>query len=121
LRRVALHGDGWLPIGGRPPADLPPSEVAECIAQIRSMAAEAGRDPSALRVCFDTTVDFAATDGRPFSGSAESIAAQLSAYVEAGVDSLLVSFGRQPPSSYEACLRRFAEEVRPALISGVTA
>src|SRR5207244_4213495 len=26
LRRVALHGDGWLPIGGRPPADLPPAE-----------------------------------------------------------------------------------------------
>jgi probable F420-dependent oxidoreductase len=121
LRRVALHGDGWLPIGGRPPADLPPAEVAECIARIRSMAAEAGRDPNALRVCFSATVDFAATDGRPFSGSVESIAGQLSAYVEAGVDSLLVSLGRSDPAEYERRLRRFAEEVRPALTAGVSA
>ncbi|MBV8717060.1 MAG: LLM class F420-dependent oxidoreductase [Chloroflexi bacterium] len=115
LRRVARYGDGWLPIGGRPPADLPPSEVAACISRIREQAAEAGRDPSAIRVCFDTTIDFVATDGRPFSGSSESIAEQLSAYVEAGADSLVVSFGRQPPSDYQRSLQRFAAEVRPLL------
>jgi probable F420-dependent oxidoreductase len=115
LRRVARYGDGWLPIGGRPPADLPPSEVAACIARIREQAAEAGRNPAAIRVCFDTTVDLNATDGRPFSGSSEAIAAQLSSYVEAGADSLVVSFGRQPPADYERCLRRFAEEVRPLI------
>jgi probable F420-dependent oxidoreductase len=117
LRRVALYGDGWLPIGGRPPANLPPSELADSIASIRRQAAEAGRGANALRVCFDTTIDFAATDGRPFSGSSESIAGQLRGYVEAGADSLVVSFGRQPPAQYEQCLRRFAEEVRPALSS----
>jgi alkanesulfonate monooxygenase SsuD/methylene tetrahydromethanopterin reductase-like flavin-dependent oxidoreductase (luciferase family) len=113
LRRVALYGDGWLPIGGRPPADLPPAEFAECIASIRSQAADAGRDPASLRVCFDTTIDFSAT-------SSEAIAAQLQGYLEAGADSLVVSFGRRPPAEYEHCLRRFAEEVRPAL-SGVRA
>jgi probable F420-dependent oxidoreductase len=115
LRRVAVYGDGWLPIGGRPPADLPPAEVSACIATIREMAKDAGRDPSQIRVCFDTTIDFSATDGRPFSGSSEAIAAQLRGYVEAGADSLVVSFGRQPPAAYETCLRRFAEEIRPAL------
>lgn len=121
LRRVALYGDGWLPIGGRPPADLPPAEVAACIATIRQMAREAGREPAEIRVCFDTTIDFQASDGRPFSGSSEAIATQLRGYVEAGADSLVVSFGRQPPATYEAYLRRFAEEIRPALGSRVGA
>lgn len=121
LRRVALHGDGWLPIGGRPPADLPPAEVEACIATIRRQAADAGRDPERIRVCFDTTIDFAATDGRPFSGTPESIAAQLSAYIEAGADSLVVSFGRQPPAVYEASLHRFAEEVRPRIAERASA
>src|SRR5579864_1243817 len=38
LRRTARLGDGWLPIGGRPPADLPPHEVAACIQTIRTEA-----------------------------------------------------------------------------------
>jgi probable F420-dependent oxidoreductase len=121
LRRTAQFGDGWLPIGGRPPADLPPEEVAGCIARIRSQAERAGRDPDALRVCFDTTIDFAATDGRPFSGSPDAIAEQLRRYIEVGADSFLVGFGRLPPAEYERCLRRFAEQVRPALGPRVSA
>jgi alkanesulfonate monooxygenase SsuD/methylene tetrahydromethanopterin reductase-like flavin-dependent oxidoreductase (luciferase family) len=105
----------FAPVGGRPPADLPPEEVAGCIASIRTQAERAGRDPAALRVCFDTTVDFQATDGRPFSGSIDTIAEQLRRYVEVGADSFLVGFGRLPPAEYERCLRRFAEQVRPAL------
>jgi probable F420-dependent oxidoreductase len=115
LRRTAQFGDGWLPIGGRPPADLPPEEVAECIASIRSQAERFGRDPASLRVCFDTTVTFDATDGRPFSGSEDAIAEQLRRYIDVGADSFVVSFGRVPATEYERCLRRFAEQVRPAL------
>jgi len=89
--------------------------VAGCIASIRSQAERFGRDPASLRVCFDTTVDFQATDGRPFSGSADAIAEQLRRYIEVGADSFLVGFGRVPPADYERCLRRFAEQVQPAL------
>jgi probable F420-dependent oxidoreductase len=121
LRRTAQFGDGWLPIGGRPPADLPPEEVAGCMTSIRSQAERFGRDPASLRVCFDTTIDFEATDGRPFSGSSDAIAQQLRRYLEVGADSLLVSFGRLPPADYERCLRRFAEQVRPALSLPVSA
>jgi probable F420-dependent oxidoreductase len=115
LRRTARLGDGWLPIGGRPPADLPPQEVRESIAKIRAEAQRVGRDPGAIRVKFDATVDFSATDGQPFSGSSERIAEQLQSYLEVGVDSFLISFGRRPPADYERCMRQFAEEVRPAL------
>jgi probable F420-dependent oxidoreductase len=116
LRRTALFGDGWLPIGGRPPADLPPEEVAACIASIREQAERAGRNPSALRVCFCAGLRFDADDGSPFSGSSDAIARQMRRYLDVGVDSFEVGFGRRPPSELEACMRRFAEEVRPALI-----
>jgi probable F420-dependent oxidoreductase len=115
LRRTARLGDGWLPIGGRPPADLPPQEVRESIAKIRAEAQRIGRDPGAIRVKFDATVDFNATGGQPFSGSSERIAEQLQSYLEVGVESLLISFGRRPPGDYERCMRQFAEQVRPAL------
>ncbi|MBV9325612.1 MAG: LLM class F420-dependent oxidoreductase [Chloroflexi bacterium] len=115
LRRTALFGDGWLPIGGRPPADLPPEEVRACIASIREQAERAGRNPAALRVCFDTTIRFDEDDGSPFAGSSDAIAGQFQRYLEAGVDSLVVSFGRKPPAEVERSLERFAREVRPAL------
>jgi probable F420-dependent oxidoreductase len=115
LRRTARLGDGWLPIGGRPPADLPPDEVARCVATIREEASGEGRDPSALKIWVDTTIDFEATDGRPFSGSTDAIAEQLRDYVEVGAQGFVVSFGRVSPTAYERYLRRFAEEIRPQL------
>jgi probable F420-dependent oxidoreductase len=116
LRRTARYADGWLPIGARPPADLPPHELAEGIATLRADAERAGRDPQSIRVCFSTHVNFdAAADARPFSGSPEKIAQQFEGYRAVGIDSFLVGFGAHPPAEYERRLRRFAEEVRPAL------
>ena len=115
LRRTGRFGDGWLPIGGRPPADLPPREVAQCMATIRSEAERAGRDPSKIRLQFNCQVDFDATDGRPFGGSPDVIAEQFRSYADAGADSFLVSFGRRSPSDYQRCLRQFAEQVHPAI------
>src|SRR5262249_48962046 len=106
LRRTALFGDGWLPIGGRPPADLPPAEVSACIARIREQAEQAGRDPNGVRVCFSATLHFDEDDGTPFCGSSERIGAQLQKYVDAGVESFIVSFGRRPTAEVERNLRR---------------
>src|SRR5712691_12691081 len=73
LRRTARFGDGWLPIGGRPPADLPPQAVAAGWATIQAEAERAGRDPARLKLCFSTTVTFGPPDDprRPFTGSPE--------------------------------------------------
>jgi probable F420-dependent oxidoreductase len=38
IRRVARLGDGWQPLVQRPPADLPPAEMQEKIAQLRAFA-----------------------------------------------------------------------------------
>ncbi|MCB2074138.1 MAG: LLM class F420-dependent oxidoreductase [Novosphingobium sp.] len=44
-RRVARLGDGWLPY------NLPLSEAAGAIDEIRAMTRDAGRDPDKLRIC----------------------------------------------------------------------
>ena len=44
LRRVARHGDGWLPF------NLPVDQAASVIAELKSMTRDAGRDPETLRI-----------------------------------------------------------------------
>jgi len=120
-RRTARYADGWLPIGARPPAVLPPEEVASGIADVRAEAQRFGRDPDAIRICFSTSVSFeeGITDRRPLMGAPEQIAGDLQRYVDVGVESLIISFGPQPPNEVERRLRRFAEEVRPGIGTAV--
>jgi probable F420-dependent oxidoreductase len=116
IRRAARLGDGWLPIGARPPADLPPEEVADGIARLRDEASKAGRDPAALRVCFSTGVTLTEGSGerRPFHGTPEDVAADIKGYREVGVARFVLSFGGSA-DELTGRLRRFAEEVRPAV------
>jgi probable F420-dependent oxidoreductase len=115
LRRTARLGDVWLPIGARPPADLPPHQIVESMAFIRAEAEQAGRDPAAIDVCFSTTVGLDASDRRPFNGSVDQIIGDFRAYQDIGVNRFIVGMGAHPPAEYERRLRRFAEEIRPAL------
>jgi alkanesulfonate monooxygenase SsuD/methylene tetrahydromethanopterin reductase-like flavin-dependent oxidoreductase (luciferase family) len=121
IRRTARLGDGWLPIGGRPPAVLSPDEVEAGVALMRQEAAAAGRDPDRLRVCFSTTVAFAdtatavAAPGLGFNGTPDQIAAAIDSYRQAGCDSFVLNFGQDTTADLEARMRRFVEEVRPRL------
>ena len=58
IRRAAKFGDGWLPIGQKPPAILDPTEFAAKIAQLRTLTREAGRDEKEVALCFSTTIRF---------------------------------------------------------------
>ena len=115
LRRVARSGDGWLPIGARPPANLPPDEIAAGIARIRDEAQRLGRDPSAIRVAFSTSPSLGRADGerRPFQGGPDAIARDIQRYGEAGVERFVFGFGSVSPADYERRLRQFAEQVQP--------
>jgi probable F420-dependent oxidoreductase len=115
LRRTGRLANVWLPIGARPPADLPPAQVAECMAAIRAEAEQAGRDPAAIDVCFSTNVGFDARERRPFNGTIDQIVDDFRGYQAIGVRRFIVGMGPHPPAEYERRLRRFAEEVRPAL------
>jgi probable F420-dependent oxidoreductase len=117
IRRTARYGDVWLPIGARPPAHLPPPEVAALLATVRSEASRYGRDPGAIDVCFSTGVGFDAERDRPFNGPVEQIVADFRGYLDIGVKRFVVGMGAAAPNQVEQRLRRFAEEVRPALAS----
>jgi probable F420-dependent oxidoreductase len=122
LRRVARHGDGWLPIGARPPADLPPDEIAAGIARIRAEAQRVGRDPSRIQIGFSTSVNLGGErdeggQRRPFQGTPDDVRADLERYRQVGVERFVVNFGAAPAAEYERRLRQFVEQVQP---TGVT-
>ncbi|HET6320225.1 MAG TPA: LLM class F420-dependent oxidoreductase [Chloroflexota bacterium] len=119
LRRTARLADGWLPIGARPPADLPPAELARGYATVRAEAERLGRDPNSIMLCFSTAIGFDSPERRPFNGTVEQIVDDFRGYQEVGVKHFLVGLGPAPPAEYERRLRRFAEEIRPALSAGV--
>lgn len=117
LRRVARSGDGWLPIGARPPAHLPPDEIAAGVASIREQAQQVGRDPNQIQIAFSTSVNLGDRAGgaerRPFQGSPDDIRADLARYRDAGVQRFVLSFGAAPAAEYERRLRTFKEQVQP--------
>ena len=53
------------------------------------------------------------------TSTVEQIAADFRGYQEVGVNRFLIGLGPAPPAEYERRLRRFAEEVRPALAASV--
>ena len=119
IRRAARLGDGWLPIGARPPAELPPEEIAASVALLRSEAERVGRDPSTIKVCFSTNLalrDAPSGNGasrRPFSGGPDQIADDIRRYRAAGVDRFIFGFGGRSAAEIGDRMRRFADQVRP--------
>jgi probable F420-dependent oxidoreductase len=122
LRRTAVLGDAWHPIGLRGPAGLAPDEVAEKMARIRALARQAGRDPASIGAAFRTTLDLwparakiGAETPRPLAGPPDKVAADLRAYQAAGVDTMIFDFPKPDPAAMVALMRRVAREVRPRL------
>lgn len=118
IRRAARLGDGWHPIGLRPPAGLGPDEYAKAVADLRSQAREAGRDPRAITLSFRAPIKF--TDGAaprarmPFTGSRDQIVEDIRTYQRLGVSHLTFDFAGSNVDAIVEQLHRFAEEVQPA-------
>ena len=114
IRRAARLGDGWLPIGARPPAELPPSEIAAGRELLHAEARSAGRDPGSIRICFSTILvprDHATPPGesrRAFHGTPDEIAADLRAYRDVGVEQFVFGFGPGSPGEIESRMHWFA-------------
>ena len=120
LRRTAVLGDAWHPIGLRGPAGLAPDELAGKLARIRSLARAAGRDPDAIRVAFRGPLDLWPARGkaadpldRPLAGPVAKVVADLRAYAAAGVDTMIFDFPPADLAAMLALMRRVAREVRP--------
>ncbi|HSB71219.1 MAG TPA: LLM class F420-dependent oxidoreductase [Candidatus Methylomirabilis sp.] len=119
IRRAALLGDGWHPIGLRPPAGLYPEEYAKAAADLRAQAEAAGRDPKAITLSFRAPITFTdvGTSGAriPFIGSRDQIVEDIHTYQRLGVSHLIFDFAGTSVEAILEQLQRFAEEVRPAL------
>ena len=116
LRRAAALGDGWMPIGLRPPPTLEPAEMATKIARLRTLLRRAGRPGAAVTISFTAPIAFDSAPGptRPvLSGRPDEIAADLRRYQALGVRNFNLNLpGRSTGEQHEA-MERFSREVRP--------
>ncbi len=120
LRRAGELGDGWHPIGLRPPALLHPAEYADKVKQIHAWARRAGRDPGAITLTFRTPMEVwpkrlkAPAGDRPmFQGTADQVIADIRQYQALGVTHFVFDFTVPDSKQILANMERFAEEVRP--------
>ena len=114
IRRAAKYGDGWMPIGLRPPAILEPEELAEKIARLRTLTVQAGRAEDAVQVTFSTDVIFDKSAGptrRMVSGRPEQIAADLRQYQDLGVRNFILTFPAQSAGEMREHMEQFSREV----------
>ena len=118
IRRAAKYGDGWFPIGLRPPAILEPEELAGKIDRLRTLTARAGRSEDAVEVVFSSNVLFdnnAGPSRRLVSGRSEQIAADLRLYQDIGVQSFIFDFPADGLDGLREAMERFSREVMPLI------
>ena len=118
IRRAAELGDGWMPIGLRPPAILEPEEMAAKIARLRRLSVRAGRAEDAVDICFSTNVGFSQPSraARPMmQGRPEQIAADLRQYQDLGVTNFIVSFPGDSVDAQKEAMEQFSREVMPLI------
>ncbi|WP_320774716.1 TIGR03619 family F420-dependent LLM class oxidoreductase [Streptomyces sp. CRN 30] len=112
LRRIGRRLDGWLPVA------LPLPQLLGMWGVVLKAAAEADRDPSALRMALrvnpeltDVTTD---AERMPFAGTLDQYIDYARAAAEAGVHELFVDFGQTPATLDERVdlAGRFIDGVR---------
>lgn len=120
IRRAGELGDGWHPIGLRPPAALDPPEYADKVKQIHAWAQRAGRDPGAITLSFRVPMEVwpkrakpPAGDRKPFIGTAEQVMTDIRQYQAHGVTHFVFDSAVQDLKHMLTNLERFAEEVLP--------
>jgi probable F420-dependent oxidoreductase len=120
IRRAATLGDGWHPIGLRPPAGLLPDEYATRVKQLHTWAQQAGRDPRAITLTFRAPMEVrsrrakAPAGDRPlFQGTAPEVIADIRRYQALGVSHFVFDPTHPDPKAMRANMERFADEVRP--------
>jgi len=118
IRRAAKYGDGWMPIGLRPPAILEPEELSEKIARLRRLTVRAGRPEDAVALCFSTEVVFEEATGparRMMSGRPEQIAADLRQYQDLGVRNFILGFRADSAAGMQESMEQFSSQVMPLI------
>jgi probable F420-dependent oxidoreductase len=94
MARVARFADGWMPVG------VPLEGIAPMLAQIRSMAKDAGRDPEALELIARGNLEITdePIDGERFiyTGTLEQIGEDIAAVRAVGASEMLLDITFSP-------------------------
>jgi probable F420-dependent oxidoreductase len=110
LARVARYADGWLPAG------IPLNGVQGMMGQLRGMAAQAGRDPAALKLLVLGHVyltDSPLGEGRAdFSGSLDQVKSDVERARAIGTDELILNPGSSPQADTADGFSRLQETLR---------
>ncbi|GAA2796243.1 LLM class F420-dependent oxidoreductase [Streptomyces showdoensis] len=113
VRRAALKGDGWLPQGD------PRDRLAEQIARLRRLRAEAGIEApftvGAIAEPLYVGQPGWETGRRTLTGKPQALAESLRAYGEMGVDQIQVRFRCRSRAELVDQMAAFAAEVAPHL------
>jgi probable F420-dependent oxidoreductase len=119
LRRAAVLGDAWLPLGTFPPVIFRPDELKPKIARLRELTRQAGRPEEAVTVCLGAFVRFEESTGSerlPLKGRPEQIAEDITQYQAIGINDFILFLGRGGESTaVMEAIERFAREVVPLL------
>jgi len=111
LARVAAIADGWLPTG------IPLGATGQMMAQVRQMAAAAGREPSAVKLIVlghVTLTEMPLGEGRAdFTGSLDEIRRDVNTAREIGTDLLILNPGATAGTETEDGFLRVQERLRP--------
>jgi probable F420-dependent oxidoreductase len=128
VRRAATLGDGWHPIGLRPPATLTPDEYGASVKRLHAWAAEAGRDPASITLTFRAPMEVRSSRAktpagdRPlFQGTAAEVLGDIRRYEALGVSHMVFDPVRADLRAVLDNMARFAEDVRPKIATRRTA
>ena len=119
IRRAARLGDGWHPIGLRPPANLTPDEMKNAVAGGCAM-----RPAEQAAIRRDVTISFrgpivfsdtAGADRRPLTGSPAAIQDDIARYADCGVSHMVFDIMTSDIAEMQRVMDRFASDVRPGV------
>ena len=124
VRRAGELGDGWHPIGLRPPARLEPTEYAQKVRALHAHARAAGRDPASIALTFRVPMQVlpsrsrAAGGDRPlFQGTAAQVIGDVREYQALGVTHFVFDSVARDLKAILTNMERFANDVRPKIKS----
>jgi alkanesulfonate monooxygenase SsuD/methylene tetrahydromethanopterin reductase-like flavin-dependent oxidoreductase (luciferase family) len=121
LKRAALLGDGWYPIGANPTYPLGTSEqLASKITTLRRYAEEGGRDPSEINIAYSAgwyddqhAITLQNGERRSFTGTPEQIAGDIREFKDLGVSQMTLGLQADTLDQTVERMERFANDVMP--------
>ena len=116
IRRAAILGDAWFPIGTNPATPLETiSQLASGIDLLRRYAEEAGREPASVDVAYAVGWPVGGQDGgeRLLTGPMSKVESDMAELQALGVRHLLVSLSSGTVQESIDRMEAFAEEVFP--------